>query len=427
MQNLRHTLFSVFFFAIVFADGQSYESFGKKIDNIVHEAISAEAFPGCVVYASRGDSVFFQKSYGYHTYDSTRRVAVNDIYDLASITKVVGGTLAMMKLYEDGHINLDDPIGDYIDKIGRRVGRVTFREALAHQGGLYPWIPYHLEVRRKNGAFRNKTVTNEIDEDYSYPLTDSLYLHSDFYSKIKKMIRKSDVSKEKKYRYSGLFFYLIPELVKNLTDTSYQDYLKANFYEPLEAETLTFNPLDKYKLSQIVPTEVDTFFRMEPIHGKVHDEGAIMMKGISGNAGLFSNASDLAKVFRMFINDGKADSLQLLKPHTIQLFTTAQYPNNENRRGLGFDKPLLEYDSVRSSVAKEASFRSYGHTGYTGTLAWADPENDLIFIFLTNRVYPSRAHRALYNMNVRPSIHQLIYDYLNSNVRENTEPVGNPK
>ena len=150
-----------------------------------------------------------------------------------------------------------------------------------------------------------------------------------------------------------------------------------------------------------------------------------MMQGVSGNAGLFSNASDLAKVFRMFINDGKADSLQLLKPNTIQLFTTAQYSNNENRRGLGFDKPLLEYDSVRSSVAKDASFKSYGHTGYTGTLAWADPENDLIFIFLTNRVYPSRTHRALYNMNVRPTIHQLIYDYLNNNLSENTDPVRN--
>ncbi|MEQ6168952.1 serine hydrolase [Ekhidna sp. MALMAid0563] len=425
MQNLRHTLFSVFFFAIVFVNGQSYDSLHQNMDTVIFEAIRAEAFPGCVVYASKGDSVFFLKSYGYHTYDSTRRVAVNDIYDLASITKVVGGSLAMMKLYEDGLINLDDPIGDYIDKIGRRVGRVTFREALAHQGGLYPWIPYHLEARRKNGAFKNKTVTNEIDEDYTYPLTDSLYLYSDFYSKIKKMIRRSKVSKEKKYRYSGLFFYLIPELVKNLTDTSYQDYLKANFYEPLGAETLTFNPLDQFKLNQIVPTEVDTFFRMEPIHGKVHDEGAIMMQGVSGNAGLFSNASDLAKVFRMFINDGKADSLQLLKPNTIQLFTTAQYSNNENRRGLGFDKPLLEYDSVRSSVAKDASFKSYGHTGYTGTLAWADPENDLIFIFLTNRVYPSRTHRALYNMNVRPTIHQLIYDYLNNNLSENTDPVRN--
>lgn len=427
MLKLRHTLFSLFFFAIVFADGQTYDSLINELDSIVYEAINAEAFPGCVVYASQGDSVFVLKSYGYHTYDSTRRVAVNDIYDLASITKIVGGTLAMMKLYEDGHLDLDDEIRDHIDRIGRRVGRVTFREALAHQGGLYPWIPYHQESRRRNGKFRNKTVTNEVDEDYSYPLTDSLYLHSDFYSRIKKMIRKSEVSEEKKYRYSGLFFYLIPELVKNLTDTSYQEYLETHFYKPLNAETLTFNPLDKFRLNQIVPTEIDTFFRMEPIHGKVHDEGAIMMQGVSGNAGLFSNASDLAKIFHMLLNDGKVDTLQLLLPQTIQLFTTAQYPNNENRRGLGFDKPLLEYDSIRSSVAESASFRSYGHTGYTGTLVWADPDNDLTFVFLTNRVYPSRSYRALYELNVRPTIHQLLYDYLEYSLRENTDPVGNTK
>ncbi|WP_420319238.1 serine hydrolase domain-containing protein [Ekhidna sp.] len=427
MLKLQHTLFTLFFFANVFVNAQDYYSLRNNIDSIVYDAINAKAFPGCVVYASKGDSVFFLKSYGFHTYDSSRRVAVNDIYDLASVTKVVGGTLAMMKLYEDGHYNLDDPIGNYIDKIGRRVGEVTFREALAHQGGLYPWIPYHLESRKKNGEFRSKTVSNSLDKDYNFPLTDSLYLHNDFYSKVKKMIRKSEVKKEKQYRYSGLFFYLIPELVESLTDTSYQDYLQIHFYDPLGTETLTFNPLDKFEMEQIVPTEIDTFFRMTPIHGKVHDEGAIMMRGISGNAGLFSNASDLGKVFQMLTNDGLNDTLQLLSPQTIQLFTTAQYPNNENRRGLGFDKPLLRYDSLTSSVAKDVSFRSFGHTGYTGTLAWADPENDLVFIFLSNRVYPTRLQRALYELNVRPTIHQLLYDYFKVNLNENEDPVVKAK
>ncbi|SNS78985.1 CubicO group peptidase, beta-lactamase class C family [Ekhidna lutea] len=427
MRKLQHTLSVLFFFAIVCTKGQSIEKLQLAIDSIVSNAIEEEAFPGCVIYASKGDSVFLLKSYGFHTYDSSRRVAVNDIYDIASITKVVGGTLAMMKLYEDGHYDLDDEIRDYINKIGRKVGKVTFREALAHQGGLYPWIPYYSEVKRKSGKWKNNTVTNELDEDYGYPISDSLYLHSDFYDKIKQMIRKSDVSDVKKYRYSGLFFYLIPELVHSLTDTLYKDYLNVHFYDKLGAETLTFNPLKKYDLSQIVPTEIDTFFRMHPIHGKVHDEGAIMMKGISGNAGLFSNATDLGKVFRMFLNNGKYDTLQILSPQTIRLFTTSQYPNNENRRGLGFDKPLLEYDSIRSSVAKDASFESYGHTGYTGTLAWADPDSELVFIFLTNRVYPDRTHRALYQLNVRPTIHQLLSDYLNTEISVYTDPVGNTK
>ena len=399
----------------------------ENIDSVVYKAIKAKAFPGCVIYGSKGDSVFFLRSYGHHTYDSMRRVAVNDIYDLASITKVAGGTLAMMKLYEDGHYDLDDLIGNYIDKIGRRAGRVTFREALAHQGGLYPWIPYYSKVKKKNGKFKNKTVSLEIDENYSYSLSDSLYLHSSFYDKIKKMIRKSKVTEEKKYRYSGLFFYLVPELVQQLTDTSYQDYLNKHFYEPLNSKTLTFNPLEKFSAHQIVPTEIDTFFRMEPIHGKVHDEGAIMMKGISGNAGLFSNAEDLAPVFQMLLDHGKVDGLYLLSPQTIQLFTTAQYPGNENRRGLGFDKPLLLYDSIASSVAKSASIESYGHTGYTGTLAWADPAENLVFIFLTNRVYPSRTFRALYQLNVRPTIHQFIYDYFREIETWENDPVENTK
>jgi serine-type D-Ala-D-Ala carboxypeptidase len=356
--------------------------------------------------------VIFLQSYGYHTYDSARRVAVNDIYDLASVTKAMGATLAMMKLYEDGMINLDDQIGNYIDGIGRRVGSLSFREIMAHQAGLYPWIPFYDEIKRKSGKYKNKSVRSEWKEGYEYPLSDSLFLHQDFYRKIKRFIRKSDVSKEKKYRYSGLFFYLIPELVENLSGEKYEDYLTDHFYDSLNAETVGFNPLKRFNSSQIVPTEIDTFFRHTSIHGVVHDEGAIMMKGISGNAGLFGNAIDVAKVWQMLLSDGTYDSVQYLRPQTIDLFTTTQYPNNDNRRGLGFDKPLLVYDSIISSVAKSASYRSYGHSGYTGTLVWADPENDLLFIFLSNRVYPSRTNTNLYKLNVRPTIHQFIIDYL---------------
>jgi len=427
MPILQRLLFCTFFFEIVFGYCQPSNSLHQEVDSIVTEAIQAQAFPGCVVYVSKGDSVIFFKAFGHHTYDSIRKVEPNDIYDIASITKVVGGTLALMKLYEDDYYSLDDLIGDYIEKLGGKFGAVTFREALSHQGGNYPWIPFHLESRKKDGTFRKKTVSAQQDLEYPFALSDSLYLHRDFYKKIKKWIRKSEVSKEKTYRYSGLFFYLIPELVQSLTDTSYEAYLKQHFYEPLRAESLTFNPLEKFDPEYIVPTEVDTFFRMSPIHGKVHDEGAIMMRGVSGNAGLFSNASDLAKVWKMLLNEGRGDTTQYLKPQTVSLFTTTQYPNNGNRRALGFDKPLLEYDSILSSVAKSASHRSYGHTGYTGAIAWADPDSDLIFIFLTNRVYPSRTYRSIYELNVRPNLHQLFYDYLDATEPSNQDPVGNLK
>ena len=392
---------------------KSISSLKDKIDSIVFAAIENEAFPGCVIYASHGDSLVYFESYGYHTYDSITSVKKNDIYDLASITKIAGATLAIMKLYEEGLIDLDKPINEYVNGIGKKVGRITLREALAHQGGIYPWIPFHQVIRKKNGDFRAKDIQSVDSDNYPFEITDQLHLSDQFYEKrIKKLIKKSKVTKNPSYRYSGLFFYLVPELVYNLTGVQFEDYLDQSFYGPLEAETLGFNPLENYDLSRIAPTEVDTFFRMEPIHGKVHDEGAIMMRGVSGNAGLFGNAEDLATLMKMLLNYGKLDSLQLLQSQTVDLFTSAQYPNLNNRRGLGFDKPLLEYDSVASSVAKDASFRSFGHTGYTGTLVWADPENDLLFVFLTNRVYPTRNNGALYQLNVRPAIHQILYDHL---------------
>lgn len=395
----------------------------QQIDRIVSQAINEKAFPGCVVYAECQDSILFSKAYGYHTYDSMISVQENHLYDLASVTKMVGATLALMKLYDDQLINLDDPIDKYVDKIGKRVGSVTLRQALAHQGGLFPWIPFHREIRKNNGGFRKRDIANQSSKDHLYRISDSLYLSNDFYKKIKKFIRKSEVKQHPNYTYSGLFFYLVPEMVQLLTGVEYQEYLDKNFYHSLGALTLGFNPMSRFDQSMIIPTEIDTFFRMEPIHGKVHDEGAIMMKGVSGNAGLFGNAHDLAKVMRMLLNGGAYDSIQYLSPHTIDLFTTVQYPNLNNRRGLGFDKPLLVYDSIRSSVAEKASRRSYGHTGFTGTLAWADPENDLLFIFLSNRVYPSRTNTSLYRLNVRPTIHELFYNYLEDVLNQNRSPV----
>ncbi len=392
----------------------SPEKLESIIDSIIVQAVKNEAFPGCIIYATHKDSILLWKSYGYHTYDSIRRVDDNDIYDVASVTKIVGSTIALMKLYEDGLIHLDDPINRYINDVKGRVGKVTIREALAHQGGLYPWIPFHEVIRKSNQRFKKRDIRSAMDTGYSFEIANNLFLSDRFYEKrIKKLIKKSKVSKIPSYKYSGLFFYLVPEIVQNLTGMSFQVYLDSMLYNPLQLKTIGFNPLDRFDIGRIPPTEIDSFFRMEPIHGKVHDEGAIMMKGVSGNAGLFSNVQDLAVIMQLLMNDGENDSIRFLSPQTVELFTTAQYPNLGNRRGLGFDKPLLVYDSIVSSVAKSASFESFGHTGYTGTLVWADPKADLSFIFLSNRVYPIRKNKALYDLNIRPMIHQLLYDYIN--------------
>ncbi|MEO0734120.1 MAG: serine hydrolase, partial [Bacteroidota bacterium] len=222
--------------------------------------------------------------------------------------------------------------------------------------------------------------------------------------------RKAPAKPEGNYAYSGLLFYLLPALVSDRTGRDYSTYLREEFYDPLGAATLGYRPLDRgIPLDRIVPTEVDTFFRMDTLHGVVHDEGAALMNGVSGNAGLFAKAEDLAKLYQMLLDGGTYGGKQYFQPETIAEFTRYQYPAEDNRRGLGYDKPLLEYDVDRSSVAAAASPASFGHSGYTGTLVWADPEAELLYIFLSNRVHPSRNRRAIYTLGIRPRIQAMLY------------------
>lgn len=404
---LGNVLFSV-------AQIQGGKKFGiDKIDSVLVNGIKKLAFPGAVLWVMHDDSVLIHKAYGYHTYDRLIKVEVDHLYDLASVTKVTAATLALMKLYEDGLIQLDDPISKYLSFLkGNKRGKATFRELLAHQAGWRPWIPYHQEIRDKHGRLKKKWVSNEQSDQYDFQLAEGKYLRNDFYDKIRRFIKKAELSEEKVYRYSGLFFYLVPELVQQLTGKPLDVYLNEHFYDPIGANTIGFNPLDRYKLDDIVPTEVDTFFREVPIHGYVHDEGAIMMRGVSGNAGLFGNAADVGKIWSMFLNRGSYDGNIYLKQQTVDLFTTVQYPNNKNRRGLGFDMPTLSNENNRSNVSVRASPRSYGHSGYTGPLVWADPDHDLVFVFLCNRVYPTRNQRMIYELAIRPTIQDYVYELI---------------
>lgn len=385
------------------------------IHSIITEALDSGAFPGCQILLAKNNQIFYYKSFGYHTYDSLLKVRNTDLYDLASITKITASTLALMKLYEEDKFDLDQTMGFYFPFLAKsNKADLTIRKVLAHQSRLKNWIPYYSESQRRNGKYKRKTISADSSETFPYRIPGSnLFLHKDFReNKLYKLIKKSDLYDEEGYVYSGLAFYLFPELIERLSDIPFEQYLEDNFYKPLGANSLGFDPLRKYSLAQIVPSEVDTFFRMKKLHGVVHDEGAAMMLGISGNAGLFSNAYDLAKVYQMLLNGGNYDSKRYLKPETIIEFTRCQYCEKDNRRGLGFDKPLIAYDSIKTSVAKLASPNSYGHSGYTGTLVWADPDNQLLFIFLANRVYPSRTNRKIYQLNIRPRIHDLVYGLL---------------
>ncbi len=398
-------------YTIPLESGMNGRRLEQRIDKIINKGLQQKAYPGAQVLIAKDQKVIFHKAYGYHTYENEQPVVLDDIYDLASITKVTAPLAGLMKLHDDGKFDLDKKFGDYW-KFGwvNKKNKLLMRDVLAHQSGLKAWIPYHKTTKKKSGKYRSKTLSDRQSQKYPIRLSDSLFLYKDYRDKIYKMIRKSDLNEDQGYVYSGLPFYLFPEIIRKLSGETYDAFLRNNFYDPLGANTMGFNPLMQFNKERIIPTEKDDFFRMTQLHGVVHDEGAAMMNGLSGNAGLFSTANDLAKMWQMYLNGGNYGGRQFISGQTIRKFTLCQYCEKGNRRGLGFDKPLIEYEFGKSSVAEHASSISYGHSGYTGTFVWADPEYDLLYIFLSNRVYPTRENRKLYELNIRPDIHTVIYE-----------------
>lgn len=387
----------------------------QKVDSIVSIGLDSAAYPGAQVLLAKNGKVIFHKTYGYRTYDSLRSVRLNDIYDLASVTKITGPLPALMKLYGEGQINLDAPFSDYWpDFKGTDKADMTVREILAHYAQLKPYIVYWQQTKKKNGKFKRRFIRDQPSRKYTVQVTENIYLRRNYKKKgIYKAIRKSKLEDEKKYLYSGLSFYLYPEIIENLTGKDYHEYVKGQFYLPLGAQSLSYRPLELFPPDRIVPTEYDDFFRMKQLHGTVHDEGAAMMDGISGNAGLFSTANDLAKLMQMYLWTGSYGGQQYIDEAAIKEFTRCQYCDEGNRRGLGFDKPLVG-DRTNGSTAIDASAATFGHSGYTGTYTMADPENGLLMIFMSNRVYPTRNNTKLYQLNIRPAIHQVLYDVIGS-------------
>ncbi len=385
----------------------------KKIDSIARSGIRAGAFPGCQVLIARDGSVVFHKTYGYHTYEKRNEVKKNDLYDFASVTKITGALPALMHLHDLGKFELDVPFSTYWPDFKRsNKSDLTVREILAHQSGMKAWIPYWKNTVKKNGRFKARTFKKDSSSAYTVPVIEDLFLHKKYRKRIYKAIRKSEVSEEKVYLYSGLSFYLYPQIIETITGEDYETYVKNNVYRPLGAYTLTYNPYRSYPVQRIIPTETDNFFRMKQILGYVHDEGAAMMGGVSGNAGLFGTANDLAKLMQMYMRMGSFGGEQLVSTSTLKEFTSYQYPDNDNRRGLGFDKPKIGNKNLPEEElypARSASEESFGHSGFTGTFTWADPEEQLVYLFLSNRVYPTRENRKIYDMNIQISIQEAIY------------------
>ncbi|MFV0482489.1 MAG: serine hydrolase domain-containing protein, partial [Bacteroidales bacterium] len=278
--------------------------------------------------------------------------------------------------------------------------------------GLKPYITYYKQTIDEDNNLLDRWYRRERQSGFSKQVAENIYVTDKYEKKIMlKAIKKSPVG-EKKYKYSGLSFMLYPHMIEKWTGQGYVDYLETEFYSKLGAETLTFHPLKKFPKDRIVPTEYDSVFRKQHLQGFVHDEGAALLGGESSNAGLFGSADDLAKLFQMYLNGGEYGGVRYIKKEVLDEFTKAQYPENDNRRGIGFDKPLLDnpsQDFDNAYPTPEVSLESYGHSGFTGTFFWIDPKNQLIYIFLSNRVNPTRDNSLIYKLNVRPSIHRAMY------------------
>jgi beta-N-acetylhexosaminidase len=380
------------------------------IDSIALKAIAAGATPGCQVLVAKDQKVIYYKSFGTHTYEDTTRVKNSDLYDIASVTKIAATCLESMKLVDEKKINLDQPVSKYLPALKTtNKKKIIIRDLMAHQAGLQSWIPFWKQTITTTGSLSEDIYVRKETEGFSIRVAEDIYMRNTYRDSVIKWIYDSPVNERGKYVYSDLGPILMKSLLEEETGDSLDHYLDKNFYHPLGLTSLTFRPRNKFDLKKIIPTENDKEFRHQLIHGDVHDPAAAMLGGVSGNAGLFSDANDLAVIMQLYLNKGIYGGRQYLSQNTVNEFTRQQFAINKNRRGLFFDKP--EPDPKKQSPAcKDASMKAFGHQGFTGTCAWVDPEYNLVYIFLSNRVNPDATNDKLSKMNVRTDIQQVIYD-----------------
>lgn len=387
--------------------GTMEAKYERMLDSVARMGIENAAYPGCQILVMKDGKAVYDKCFGTFTYSSSSKVVPEDVYDIASLTKIFASTLAIMKLYEDGLLDVNKTMGDYFPYLNASdKGAIKIIDVLTHQSGMKSWIPFHLETYDENGP-KPEYFSDHIDEAHTVRVAENMYVVNDYKERIIDSVMKSPM-KEKKYVYCDMGFFFVPELVKQLTNKSLEEYLHECFYDPMHLTSIGYCPLHWRTRETIIPTENDTAFRKQLLWGDVHDQQAALMGGISGHAGLFANSHDLAVIAQMLLDGGKFEDQQLLKPETIKYFTTAPFSDNNNRRGLGFDKLPLDKKGP-STASKSASMASYGHTGFTGTFFWNDPENHLLIVFLSNRVHPYAEPNNLSRQNIRTLLHDILY------------------
>lgn len=389
----------------------------QQIDSVVNVGLQARAYPGCVVQLAKDGKVIFRKAYGQITFDGSLGVAprptrLDDLYDMASVTKISTSTPALMRLVDLGKFNVDATMSAYLPGYRKsNKADIVWRDVLTHQARLKAWIPFWRETKEgdsnnPNAPFKPRTFSRTKSKRFPIEVTDSLFLHRSYPDRVFDEIRDSPLNEKKEYVYSDLSFYLYPQIVKRLTGEEFETFLKKTFYDPLGATSLGYRPRERFPLNQIVPTEYDSLFRKTLIWGRVHDEGAAMLDGLSGHAGLFGTADDLMKLMEMYRQRGSYGGKQYLSPAVLTEFTRYQFPELGNRRGLGFEKPAYKYNG---NAPRSASPASYGHSGFTGTFTWVDPVYNLSYVFLSNRVYPTRNNNKISELNIRTNVMEGLY------------------
>ena len=384
----------------------------EKIDELVKEALGMKATPGGVVLVAKDGKIVYNKAYGYHTYAKKTKVQKTDVYDLASITKIAAGTMSMMKLYDEGRMSIFSPMSQYIPELRNSPKQdLVVQDMMAHQARLKAWIPFFEQTVSKRKKPLPKFYSKKKSEKYNVEIVKGLYMTESFKDSIWQQIYDSELRTREGYKYSDLAFYLVANAIQNISQQRIDKYAANTFYKKLGLTTMTYNPLEKFSKSRIPPSEDDKYWRHKRVQGKVHDMGAAMLDGVSGHAGLFSNANDLAVLMQMLLNEGYYGGERFLTPETIRLFTNRH--QSDTRRGIGFD--MKELDSSRSmNMSEKASPSTFGHLGFTGTCVWVDPAHNIVFVFLANRTFPSYQRRKNIwgNENFRPRIQSVIYDAL---------------
>lgn len=382
----------------------------EQIDAIAHEAIDSGATPGSHLLVAKDGKVIYEHSAGWLTYENKIPVTEQTIYDLASVTKVSATLQTVMFMHEKGLIDINKKASVYLPEL-KESNKKDFiiKDILTHQAGLWPFLPFWAETV-KDGKLMPAYYSFQTNLDYPFPVAEGIYaskvMKDSLWSWIiKAKIREKPPRTVYDYRYSDMGFYILQRLAEKMLNQPIEDFLEQNIYEPLGAYTLGYLPLRKFPIDQIAPTEDDKLFRKELLIGYVHDQGAAMYGNIAGHAGLFGNANDLAKLGQMLLQKGSYGGQQFFKPETIELFITKQYETS--RRGLGWDKPTVSDWAGPTTLF--ASNKTFGHTGFTGTCIWVDPEFNLVFIYLSNRVHPDMTNNKLLNANIRPRIQEVIY------------------